>query len=344
MNSVGGMSAPLRVGVLGYLAVLERVAVPVGRSQVGAGSAGQRRAPTLTADAPLVALALRTLADATCTAGPPGSPPWSTEAILNHPGDSPAAQASVHVLSERIDRLTLGEPCGAPLEWQVLHADGEVTWYNDPAAALASLRSLPAVHWPSLGWDHVYLDAYPWLSPALTPHLPIQAPQVWVNLGAIARDEVAAAVARWRASVSGQLQVQISTAGRAGLGDAANWAHLALQSGADLAVITCAQHGLLLANALGHVGQPALPVTAWADASGAGAAASASLLASLMAALITARSRDDRTAVGVVSLETLAQWAQLAAQAGQRQCMQDGALDARNQPHWQRALQALALA
>ncbi len=340
MSGIGGKAVPLRVGVLGYLAVLERVAVPVARSQLGAGSAGQRLGPTLTADAPLVALALRTLAEAACTAVPQGSPAWTTEAIFNHPGDSAAAQASVRLLTARVDRLTLGEPCGAPLEWQVLHADREVTWYNDPAPALASLRGLPALDGPQRGWDHVYLDAYPWLAPALAPHLPIRAPHVWVNLGVTAQHEVAAAVAHWRGSVSGQLHVQISTAGRAGLADAADWAHLALQSGADLAVVTCAQHGLLLANGQCQVGQPALPVAAWADASGAGAAVSASLMASLIAA----RWRSDRAAGGAASHDELAQWAQLAAQAGQRQCMQDGALDASSHHHWQQALHAHALA
>jgi hypothetical protein len=330
-------TAPPRVGVLGYLAVLERVAVPVGRAQLGAGSVGERLPATLTADAPLVALALSAMADVAIAAGPPGAPPpWTVHATLNHPGTSPSGQACLQLLAERLPQLQLGPDSGIPLEWQVLHADGEVTWYNDPAPALASLRRLPAVDWSELGWQHLYLDAYPWLTPALAAHLPLRVPTVWLNLGVTALEALAAAVANWRPAVEGQLHVQVSTAGRAHLDQAVEWAHIALNAGADFVAITSAQHGLVLANAQGHAAEPALPVQPWADASGAGAAVSAALIAAQLCA-------PEPTSAGHLSQAALSSLARQAARAGQQQCGVHGALDTHSLGGWLQVLNRAGL-
>jgi len=313
---------PACIGVLGYLAVLERIALPVARAHVGAGQTGRQLQPTLTSDAPLVALGLASLAARADQA-------WQVEACLNHPGHTEAAQASIDLLRSSTKQLTLAPDCGAPLEWQLIHADGEITWYSDPARALASLKGLGALNWRALGWQQVYLDAYPWLAPALSAHLPIDGPAVWLNLGVVSHDSLAATVGHWRDQVSGPLRVQVSTAGRAMLSESQAWAQTAVDAGADLALISSAQHGLVLADAHAMATQPALPVPRWADASGAGAAVSCAMMAALQAAPLRGRARHDLPALALV-----------AATAGRDQCMRDGALDTDSQRLWQAALQA----
>lgn len=322
-------NTPLRVGVLGYLAVLERLTLPVARTQVGAGHTGQRLPSTLTADAPLVALALASLAEQQQQAAQAESPPWSVDACLNHPGHSTDALASIQLLNARLNTVHLGPETGSPLEWQLLHADGEITWFSDPSCAVASLRQLPAMQAHLPHWQHLYLDGYAWLLPALAPHLPLKADQVWLNLGVIAFDDLAQTVDHWRQNVQGQLNVQISTAGQVDLMLAQAWADQALEAGADLAIVTCGAHGLVLANATETVAQAALPVPHWADASGAGAAVSSALIAA------SVQQRGHPSTMSMTAAPTLAALALLAAKAGQLQCMQDGALDVLSQAQWQ---------
>ncbi len=311
---------PACIGVLGYLAVLDRMALPVPRDQVGAGKTGQQLPPTLTSDAPLVALALASLAAR-------ADVPWAVAACLNHPGQTPAAQASIDLLRARTSYLSLAPDRGPPLEWQLIHADGEITWYSDPSRALASLQGLGALNWRALGWQQVYLDAYPWLSPALKPHLPIDGPAVWLNLGVVPHASLPEMVSLWREQVAGPLRVQVSTAGRATLKETQAWAQTAIEAGADLALVSSAQHGLALADVHGMAAQAALPVPRWADASGAGAAVSSAMMAALQAAPLRGRARHDLPALAL-----------RAATAGRDQCMRDGALDPESQTLWQAAL------
>jgi len=313
---------PARIGVLGYLAVLDRIALPVARDRVGAGQTGRQLPPTLTSDAPLVALALASLATR-------AEAPWEVVTCLNHPGQTPAAQASMDLLRSSTSQLTLAPDCGPPLEWQLIHADGEITWYSDPARALASLQGLSALNWRQLGWQQVYLDAYPWLAPALSTHLPIDGPAVWLNLGVVPHETLAAMVGQWRDQVSGPLRVQVSTAGRASLREAQAWAQTAIEAGADLTLVSSAQHGLVLADAHHMAAQAALPVPRWVDASGAGAAVASAMMAALQTTSLRGRARHDLPALAL-----------LAATAGRDQCMRDGALDTDSQRLWQAALQA----
>jgi hypothetical protein len=321
LNLAPSNRAP-RIGVLGYLAVLDRIALPVPRDQVGAGQTGHQLRPTLTSDAPLVALALASLSAR-------AEVPWQVHACLNHPGQTPAAQASIDLLRSSTSELTLAPDCGPPLEWQLIHAGGEITWYSDPTRALASLQGMQALNWRALGWQQVYLDAYPWLAPTLSEHLPVDGPAVWLNLGVVPHASLPGMVSQWREHVSGPLRVQVSTAGRASLREAQAWAQTAIDAGVDLALVSSAQHGLVLADTHGMAAQPALPVPHWVDASGAGASVSSALMAALQTASLRGRAKHDLQALAL-----------LAATAGRDQCMRDGALDSDSQRLWQAALQA----
>lgn len=290
------------LNVLGYVASLQRVKLSVPKDGVGSGQRGEWLPPTLTCDAPLVALAC---ADAS----------MRVHGLFNHPGQGAHGKAIEGLCQQAGLQCVFGPFMGEVLEWQLLHADGEVTWFNAPENGLASLRTLA---WNMPPARMLYLDAYPWLAPMLSHLGEMRHEHVWINFGVLSPAEIADQVRHWRGRSTGRLHVQISQAHACSLDVLEAAARQAIVAGADQAVATGGQLGLALASPHGLVRQAALPVKAFRDASGAGAAVAAELIGCVL--------RDEAL--------SMAELAHRAALAGKAQCEVDGALNARHAVVW----------
>lgn len=287
----------VQVGAFGYLAVLQRLSVAAARD-VGGGRSGRLLIPTLTCDAPLVALHLA--ARGLATAGG-----------FSNPGGLAAGRAAAALLRRALAVCVFGPDCGAPFELQILHGDGEIVWHNDPQPGLASLRRTrpPVV-------PYLYLDAYEWLAPTILAALdaddsPLKSAALFVNCGRIAPADGLSAVRQWRARTPGRLETQMSIAGSS-LFECRAAAEAAVAAGADLALVTAGAAGLAVAKPNDGAATAALPVADFIDAAGAGAAAAAAIMA--------VRLQSPNAAAATL--------AAAAAAAGRAQCQTDGALPA----------------
>lgn len=290
------------LNVLGYLAPLQRLKLSVPRDGVGSGQRGERLPPTLTCDAPLVGLAC---AEASLR----------VHGLFNHPGRGGHGRAIEGLCQHAGLQCAFGPDSGELLEWQLLHADGEVTWFNAPENGLASLCALA---WRMPPARMLYLDAYPWLDQVLSSLGETRHEHLWINFGVLVPAEIAPRVRHWRQRSAGCLHVQISQAHACSQHALEAAARQAVEAGADQAVVTGGQLGLVLARPHELVRQAALPVNGFRDASGAGAAVAAELIGCVL--------REE--ALGPAEL------AHRAALAGQAQCEVDGALNARHTAVW----------
>ncbi|HTG31586.1 MAG TPA: hypothetical protein VLB76_01545 [Thermoanaerobaculia bacterium] len=303
----------MRAAVVGYLAVLQRLHIPGFPGGTQEGAVGVLGRPTLTCDAPLVALALADQGQA-------------VTGRLSHPDLEGAGPAAVRLIEGALEEVTLGPPSGAPLELQILDPAGRIRWYSDPTPGLRSLAALPPLKPRQDEW--VYADVYPWIEPWIEPLLPAWIPAgLFLNFGSLGWDEALAGIRRWRARTGGALlAVQISTGSGRTLAALEACARECAQAGASLAVVTGGETGLALAGPQASVSRPSRSCgTEEKDSSGAGAAVSAALLGALLT--------DEDT-----PLDDLAE---RAVAAGAEQCRIAGALAARPAAAWQMEMERL---
>ena len=297
----------MRVLAIGYLAMLERLAVDSLPQGHGDGAVGHRLAPSLTCDAPLVAMHLWEAGVATAFAG-------------SHPGA--VRDPALQFLRDRLQHVVVGPDLGSPFELEVTGRGGQRMWLNAPDAGVQSLASLSLPIELSAAGDLVYVDSYPWLvEAAITACRGLDRNDriLYVNLGQVSFGDFERLARRWLSWWPAERTViQVSIPNLAGSGERnAVLARLAA-SGARYTVVTAGEGGLGISDKINHNWVVAPEVLEPIDTSGAGAAVAAAFIRGVVLD-------------GNGALPDLG--AVLAA-AGARQCKIDGGLPARSCLDW----------
>jgi hypothetical protein len=291
----------------GYFAVAQRLRVQAQPSPPLEGTAGILSEPTLMADAPLVALRV-------------SSAGHTVKAVLSHPGQSSMASTAIRFIRNHILECHLGPACGTPFHVQIVSNDGHVRWFSDPRSGLASIN---AARFQPISARWLYVDAYQWLPRiATTRFRPSFLDGIFINLGTTDGAELPEEVSKWRTFAGDRqcvIQVSIGTTDKSRANVKALSQSAVLQ-GADLAIVTAGSRGLAVASS--HVASYATSSSVdcgliKSDASGAGAAVSASMINALLS--------------GTIEPDVLAN---SAAEAGSAQCTLPGSLSRDLSKEW----------
>ena len=295
------------VTVLGYLAVERRLYVDCLPQYPVEGSTGSEQIPSITNDAPVVALALS-------QAG------VCVDAALNNPGStSSPARAATDLLQRKTRQLRMGPDCGEPLEIHVIDHGGNRLWFSDPSCGVSSLYSVDVA---GLSGRWTYLDAFVWIDATwLRNKLPAYHDGLFINLGKRTTESASRVIDHWVHDLAGKIVVQVSL-GPSDVSSAIEWAKDTFENQrAGSLVVTLGASGLVLVDKYNCEFVPGSPVDVdgkVADHSGAGAAVSAAYLREMLAS-------------EPMSTRTLAE---RLALAGARQCQTQGCLDSASREEW----------
>lgn len=294
----------------GYLAVLERLRLRIPTTPPMEGGVGQLICPTLTCDAPIVALSLKSI-------------DHKVVAAFSHPGTTPSALTAMRLLEEQVPCCHFGPEKGTPLALQVISPGSNLMWFSDPGCGIASMMALPT---RGLSGRWVYLDAYPWLADVVQViDCPTAEEGVFINFGTVTASALICNTAFWRQRIGSVRLVCQASIGQTIMmpSEIRRMASAALMSGADLVLITAGANGLVLASGEGIAVVRAQPILVKeeTDGSGAGAAVSVALLRALLADSVndlegTARSLTIAGAAqssisGALDADTLVEWRRL---------------------------------
>ncbi|NJL70673.1 MAG: hypothetical protein HC888_03165 [Candidatus Competibacteraceae bacterium] len=298
---------------IGYLAAMQRLLVPALPVPPAEGTMGNLERPFITADAALVGLGL-------------SAQGIDCVGVYNHPGRSVLALMARELVAQSVRSVLWGAHSGEIFELQIIAENGQIQWFADGHNGLRSLRQ---VDWSSLPEKAsvIYLDLYPWIEECMYEILPAKLKgMMFLNCGDSETERLTSIVQRWRDRFSNPIFIQVSSKGDfLSECDAAKFAQRLVRQGAEGAIVTRAELGIVVAVGGQCIARPALPVPDFRDATGAGAAISTAICAFL---------HRQRVAVSAENL------AHLALTAGASQCGLSGPLDAVSKDKWEKLLAA----
>lgn len=292
---------------IGYLALLDRLSVDSLPRGDGDGAVGRRLAPSLTCDAPLVAMHL-----------------WEGGIAAAFAGSNPGTGRGdvLRFLHQRLSHVVIGPDLGTPFELEVTGSDAQRMWLNDPNPGVQSLANMSLPAELASDGDLVYVDSYPWLvdaAVAACSRLSIRDRILYVNLGQLSPDEFEPLARRWLSWwPADRIVIQVSIPALADLKEREVTLARLASTGAWYTIVTSGKGGLGVSDHSDHVWVAAPEVSEPIDTSGAGAAVAAALIR--------------RVRLGDV--HRLRQLGAELAAAGARQCTVDGGLPARATKEW----------